>query len=71
MEVDAYAGIGLMAAKPGRRPVDPNDISVYVGVTLPSKQFDKFSRLALRHDVSVPEIIRRQLQEKKTKNTST
>ena len=70
----------LAQRKRGRRPIDPNDVSVYVGVTLPARQYDEFSRLALREDVSVlgdvaahrvhGEIIRRQLQEKKTKNSS-
>lgn len=57
-------------AKPGRRPVDPNDVSVYVGVTLPGKQFDEYSKQALREGVSVPSIIRKQLSEKKTKNSA-
>lgn len=56
-------------AKPGRRPIDPTDRSVYVGVTLPARQFDEFSKQALRENVSIPEIIRRELQEKKTKNS--
>lgn len=56
-------------AKPGRKAVDPNDRSVAVGVTLPSKQFDAICRRAIREDVSVPEIIRRTLL-KKSKNGS-
>lgn len=54
---------------PGRPPLDDNDPSVYVGVSLPSKQFDEYCKRARREDVSVPEIIRRDLQQqKKTKN---
>lgn len=53
-----------------RPRLDPNDSSVYVGVTLPAKQFDELSKRAIREDVSVPEIIRRQLEAKKTKNAS-
>lgn len=52
-------------AKPGRPPVDPNDVSVYVGVTLPGKQYDELSKKAIREGVSVPQIIRLQLQGKK------
>lgn len=49
---------------PGRPRVDAHDDSVEVGVTLPVKQFDAYAQRALREDVSVPEIIRRELQEK-------
>lgn len=52
-----------MKRTPGRPPLDDDDPSVHVGVTLPSKQFDEYSRRALREDVSVPEIIRRDLDE--------
>ena len=51
---------------PGRPPLDDEDGSVEVGVTLPTKQFDAYARRALREDVSVPEIIRRELGEKKS-----
>lgn len=54
--------------KPGRPPLDQNDTSVPVCVTLPSKQYDHFYKQAQREDVSIPEIIRRTLQEKKSKN---
>ena len=50
---------------PGRPPIDDTDASVEVGVTLPAKQFDAYARRALREDVSIPEIIRRELKEKK------
>jgi hypothetical protein len=53
---------------PGRPRVDKNDDSVHVGVTLPAKQYDQYSTRAIREDVSVPEIIRRELQQKKSKN---
>lgn len=46
---------------PGRPRVDDDDTSVEVGVTLPAKQFDAYARRALREDVTVPEIIRREL----------
>lgn len=54
-----------------RPRLDPNDTSVFVGVTLPAKQYDALSRRALREDVSVAEIIRRRLRDeelKKSKN---
>lgn len=47
---------------PGRPPIDDEDTSVEVGVTLPATQFDAYAKQALREDVSVPEIIRRALQ---------
>jgi len=47
---------------PGRPPLDDADPSGHVTLTLPSKQIDAFCRRALREDVSVPEIIRRDLQ---------
>jgi hypothetical protein len=53
--------------KPGRQPLDPEDPSVRVGVSLPGKQFDAYAKRALREDVSVPEIIRRELLKKSTK----
>jgi len=52
----------------GRPPLDPDDPSVHVGVKLPSKQYDDLARRALREDVSVPEIIRRDLDRKKSTN---
>lgn len=54
--------------KPGRPPIDENDESVQICVTLPSKQYEGYCKRALREDVSVPEIVRRELQEKKSKN---
>jgi hypothetical protein len=49
---------------PGRPPLDDDDPSAHVTLTIPSKQLDAFCRRALREDVSVPEIIRRDLKEK-------
>jgi hypothetical protein len=51
--------------KPGRPSVDPEDTSTEVGVTIPTKQFDAYARRALREDVGVPEIIRRDLETAK------
>jgi|KBSSwiStaDraftv2_1062776.scaffolds.fasta_scaffold07998_4 hypothetical protein len=45
----------------GRPRLDVDDLSVHVGVTLPSKQFDAYARRALRAHVSVPAIMRRDL----------
>lgn len=52
--------------RPGRPPLDDDDETVRVGVSLPARQFDEYCRRAQREDVSVPEIIRRELQEKKS-----
>jgi hypothetical protein len=54
----------------GRPRVDDDDTSVEVGVTLPSKQYDAYSRRAAHltrtegKDVGVPEIIRRELKRR-------
>lgn len=50
-----------MKRPPGRPPLDENDPSVRVGVSLPAKQFDELCKRAIREDASVPEIIRRLL----------
>ena len=52
----------------GRPRVDKADGSVEVGVTLPAKQYDAYCQAARREDVSVPEIIRRELAQKTSKN---
>jgi hypothetical protein len=48
--------------KPGRPPLDKDDPSVTVTVSLPSKQYDELYTRAQRADVSIPEIIRRHLR---------
>jgi hypothetical protein len=48
----------------GRPSVDPTDASVYVSVTLSSKRYDDLCKRALEQGVSVPEIIRRDLEAK-------
>lgn len=45
--------------RPGRPPLDANDESVQVGVSLPAKRFDELCDIARRQDVSIPEVIRR------------
>jgi hypothetical protein len=47
--------------RPGRPPVAADDTSVRIGLTLPTKQFDRLCRKALRLDISVAEAIRREL----------
>jgi hypothetical protein len=61
--------VSVPMKRPGRKHVDPNDTSVVVGLTLPAKQYDEYCRQALREDVSVPEIIRRELDVKTSKNS--
>jgi hypothetical protein len=55
-----------MSKRPGRPPLDPTDPSVCVGVTLPTKQFDRLCAQAHRADVSVPEVIRRLITDATT-----
>jgi hypothetical protein len=55
--------------RPGRPSVDGEDQSVYVGVTLTSAQYDDLCTQALREEVSVPEVIRRELAGNKKLKT--
>lgn len=55
--------------RPGRPSVDAEDDSVRVGVTLAAKQFDVLCRAALREDISVAEVIRRELAANKNPKT--
>jgi hypothetical protein len=50
-----------MTRRPGRPPVSPNDTSVQVGLTLPAKEYDRLCKKALRLEISVAEVIRREL----------
>jgi hypothetical protein len=50
-----------MKRRPGRPSIDAQGATVRVGVTLSATQFDVLCRKALREDVSVAEVIRRQL----------
>jgi hypothetical protein len=52
---------------PGRPPLDDDDSSTEVGVSFPTRQFDGYAKRALRDDVSVPEIVRRELDELKAR----
>jgi len=52
---------------PGRPPLDPNDPSKQVTIRLPSTKLDDYCRRALREGVSVPEVIRRELEKKPKK----
>jgi hypothetical protein len=45
----------------GRPRIDPDDYSVSVSVSLPSRQYDQFYRQARRDDISIAEVIRRHL----------
>jgi hypothetical protein len=57
--------------RPGRPSVDTDAAIVRVGVTLPAKQYDALCRQALREDLSVPEVIRRELRPNKNAKTLT
>ena len=48
--------------RPGRPPLDPADRTVPVNVALPAKYFDALCRQASREQITVPELIRRQLR---------
>jgi hypothetical protein len=51
----------------GRPPLDDDDPSVKVSFSLPSRKYDAICAQALRDHISVPEVIRRELDEKNTK----
>lgn len=48
-----------MKRTPGRPPLDDDDPSVQVNLSLPSKKFDELCALARQQDQSLPEILRR------------
>jgi hypothetical protein len=50
---------------PGRPPLDDDDASVKVCLTLPGRQYDDMYERAQRERVSVPEVIRRSLDPEK------
>jgi hypothetical protein len=56
-----------MTRRRGRPPVNDGDPSVSVCVTMPSKQYDAYTKRAEYEDVSVPEIIRRDLVPPRTR----
>jgi hypothetical protein len=49
--------------KPGRPPLNEDNPSVSVCVKLPSHQYDDIYEKAQRARISVPEVIRRRLDE--------
>lgn len=54
-----------MAAPPkrkGRPRIDDADSSVLVGLTLPSKVYDRYAALAVARQSSVPEVLRKALR---------
>jgi hypothetical protein len=51
--------------RPGRPRVDPDALSVYVSVTLTAAQYDALCKKALQLDVSIPEMIRRELDKQR------
>jgi hypothetical protein len=50
-----------MTKRTGRPPLDPDDPTVKVTISLPTKQFDRLCTAARQHDLSLPEVIRRAL----------
>ena len=60
-----------MSRRPGRPPLDPDDPSIKVTISLPAKHFDRYCADARKQDVSVPEAIRRALYKGLTLKTQT
>jgi hypothetical protein len=59
----------MIARRPGRPSVDPAAASVHVGVTLTAAQYGELCQKARRDDISVPEVIRRELALNKNLKT--
>jgi len=55
--------------KPGRPRLDDDDESINVNVRMPSRKYDQLCEEARRQQVSVPEVIRRQLDRPPKKNS--
>lgn len=53
----------------GRPRLDRTDDTAGVYVSMPARQLDEIHRRALREDVSVPEIIRRDLDKARQKKS--
>jgi predicted DNA binding CopG/RHH family protein len=53
-----------MERKPGRPPLVPGESSTSVNVRLPNSQFDRLDKQAREEGVSVPTIVRRQIEKK-------
>jgi hypothetical protein len=51
-----------MKRSPGRPPLDDDDESVGVHLTMPSKQYDAAFERAQQLRISVPEVLRRDLR---------
>jgi hypothetical protein len=49
--------------RPGRPRLAPGDTSTHLTLTLPTKHYDALARQAVRAAVSVPELVRRQLEK--------
>jgi hypothetical protein len=47
----------------GRPPLVVGDIPARVHITMPSSQYDKVHEVAKREEISVPEVIRRRLDQ--------
>lgn len=56
-----------MKRTPGRPPIDEDDASVPVCVSLPSKTYDALWARGQARGLSVPELIRRELNQPKKK----
>jgi len=54
----------------GRPRLDPTERLVPVSISLPGKQFDELCHKARRYDISLPECIRRELYQNKTRKNS-
>jgi len=50
-----------MSKRPGRPPLDPDDPSVKLSLTLPSKRYDALCRLAAADHQSLSDVLRRAL----------
>ena len=59
-----------MKRRTGRPPLDPDDPSVEMCVTLPAKQYDALYARARAERVSIPEMMRRILWRRELKSVN-
>jgi len=58
-----------MSSRPGRPPLDPQERSVKVTISLPAKHYDRYCADARKLDMSLPEAIRRDLYKELARKT--
>jgi hypothetical protein len=53
----------------GRPPIDPDDESVKLSLTIPAKRYDELCSDARRHRMTLPDLVRRLLTRRANKDS--